>query len=343
MAQEEQLSVSKKVSPNAVLQFTYSRLFKYMDGEHLEKDKEDLLLAIKQRNITSYADLFAKANKKFPSDASKGSGTFMTPEQVDKMHSEQAEKEAQARLSKFLIKGTKEERPYKWFKLHLDLQTKGMDFATYQIRVGGVSKKNHSKFDDLYKEVTAFILILEKQYRPLAKGESEDLEEEIIKAQHSLRKIQNLMIPKNNSYIQAKYFGFKSMGMTQFRWGVFDELDTTDKYLENLKTINHYEQEFEKVQPDDTKVLQYFYFLSWKMYNLLDDDLFSKKKNYKQDFYKFTHTLLGRFIWSKQPTSWEKTKDSIRKNLSFKKMKLLNIHKMKNEKQYHQVIKKLFT
>ena len=42
MAQEERLSVSKKESPNAILQFRLTRQFKFMDGKLLEEDKKQL-------------------------------------------------------------------------------------------------------------------------------------------------------------------------------------------------------------------------------------------------------------------------------------------------------------
>lgn len=342
MAQEERLSVSKKESPNAILQFRLTRQFKFMDGKLLEEDKKQLNQAIKQKNINSYGELFNQSNKQFPADVSKSMGSYISEDEVDKIKQKSSEEEAQRRLAKFIISGAKDERPFRKFKFMLEMDLKGMDFATYQIRVGGVSEKNYSKFDDLYKEVTAFFKLLEEQYRPLNKLESEALEIKLKSVQQELRKTKRIIQSKDESFIQRKWFGYKSVGTSWFRDGVFDEFRNMENYLDQLILINQYEQEFEAVQPNDTQVLQYFYYLSWQMYNLLDEKLFVKKKT-NEDFYKFTHTFLSRFVLTQGSKSWSKTKDSLRKNRKWQKLRRLNLHKIKTLKQYDLANRKLFT
>ena len=342
MVQEEQLSVSKKESPNAILQFRLTRQFKYMNGELLEEDKKQLSQAIKQKNINSYGDLFTVSDKKFPADVSQTMGSYISDSEVNKIKLNQSEKEAQKRLSKYVTSGTKEQRPFDKFKFMMEVDLKGMDFATYQIRVGGVSEKNYSKFDDLYKEVTAFFKLLEEQYRPLNRLESEALETKLKSVQQELRKTKRIIESKDESFIQRKWFGYKSLGTAWFRDGVFDEFQNMENYLDKLIRINQNEQEFEANQPNDTQVLQYFYYLSWQMYHLLEEKLFTKKKTH-DDFSKFTHTLLSRFILHQASKSWSKTKDSLRKNRSWQKLKRLNLHKIKTLKQYDLANRKLFT
>ena len=84
------------------------------------------------------------------------------------------------------------------------------------------------------------------------------------------------------------------------------------------------------------------------MYALLEEKTFQKKKNYKQDFAKFTHLLLRRFVKFRPPPkkrtkdNWQKTYDSIRDNYGRKKLKRLNLHDVMNPKDYNKIITKLF-
>jgi len=341
MAQEEMLSRSKK-SPNAFLQYRLSRVFGSMDGKLLEKDREDLDKVIKKRSISSYSDLFKHADKEFPADIGNKLSTTMSEKDVEKMFKEFTDKKVHDRLSRYQLKGDKFEQTYKWFKEMFNLQSKGMDYATYQIRVGGVAKKNHSKFDELYKEVTAFFLLMSQQHRPLNAIESRELEKKFKVIQQEIRKAKRIIRSKPESFIQSKLWGFRSTGSHWFRRGVFEEFDVIDEYLEQLVLINQYEKEFESIHPSDSFLLRYFYSLSWKMYNLLEDSFFKKKKD-KTDFAKFTHTFLTRFLEYKGKNSWETTKDSLRKNTSWQKMRRLNLHKIKSVKQHKEISEKLFT
>ena len=319
-----------------------TRQFKFMDGKLLEEDKKQLSQAIKQKNINSYGDLFNQTNKQFPADVSKSMGAYISEDEVDKIKQKHLEKEVQKRISKYVTSGPKKQRPFDKFKFMLELDLKSMDFATYQIRVGGVSKKNYSKFDDLYREVIAFFKLLEEQYRPLNRLESEALETKLKSVQQELRKTKRIIQSKDESFIQRKWFGYKAAGTAWFRDGVFDEFRNIENYLDHLILVNQYEQEFEAVQPNDTQVLQYFYYLSWQMYNLLDEKLFTKKKT-KDDFAKFTHTFLSRFVLTQGSKSWSKTKDSLRKNRKWQKLRRLNLHKIKTLEQYDLANRKLFT
>lgn len=354
MAQEEQLSQLKKLRGRIVIENRPCRHIEFMEGEYLEEDKSEVNKTIKSKGLTSYADLFEQASKKFPNKVWY---------QLQRLGKDQAEvnKVTQARLKKEGLKRLhdwqqdhkyfkKEDNPYLNFRFHQNHDCKGMDNAVYWIRVGGVSEKNLSKFDDLYLEVTAFFRMLEHRHRPLNDKESKKVHRHLKQAQQQLRSAKRNMVSTEDQFIQNKHFSFMATNQEHIRDVIFKEIDTINYTIDDLILINQREQEFGKIHPNDTTILQYFFFLSWKMYALLEEKTFQKKKNYNQDFGKFTHLLLRRFVKFRPPPNkkdtkdkWQKTYDSIRDNYGWKKLKRLNLHHLMNPKDYNKTLTKLFT
>ena len=110
--------------------------------------------------------------------------------------------------------------------------------------------------------------------------------------------------------------------------------------MEKLVNLNDEEKTIKSRVPNETEDLQYFYYLCWEMYKLIDDSKFTIPKYENQKlFAQFVYHIQSRFT---SVDSVNKTSESIRKNSKFKKMKFLDLVSIKTEAKYKKTFDKLF-
>ena len=121
---------------------------------------------------------------------------------------------------------------------------------------------------------------------------------------------------------------------------VIAELYRQIAVMEKLVKLNDEEKTIKSRVPNETEDLQYFYYLCWEMYKLVDDSKFKTPKyNNQKLFAQFVYHIQSRFT---SVGTLNKTSESIRKKPKFKKMKFLNLQSVKTEVTYNKIFKQLF-
>jgi len=214
-----------------------------------------------------------------------------------------------------------------------------MNYVVYQIRVYGVNKKNQSKFDKLYKDVVSFFLLIEGHHRRYFKEDLDKLSNEYLRAKtHLAKAIEVIEDDKSKSAVYSMKYGVGRGRIFSIR--VIAELYRQIAVMEKLVKLNDEEKTIKSRVPNETEDLQYFYYLCWEMYKLVDDSKFKTPKyNNQKLFAQFVYHIQSRFT---SVGTLNKTSESIRKKPKFKKMKFLNLQSIKTEVTYNKIFKQLF-
>ena len=214
-----------------------------------------------------------------------------------------------------------------------------MNYAIYQIRVYGVNKKNQPKFDKLYKEVMSFFQILKGHRRRYYKEDLDKLTNEYLRAKtHVKNAIKQISNTKSKSAIYHKSYGATNFSM--FGRQTVRELYKHIGVLDYLIEVNDKEKSIKNRKPNEAKDLEYFYYLCWEMYKLIDDSKFKVAKYDNQKlFAEFVYHFQSRFT---SVQSKNNTYDNIRKNKKFTKLKYLDLQSIKTEATYEKKFQTLF-
>ena len=228
---------------------------------------------------------------------------------------------------------------YQTFKAGQTIYSLGMNYAIYQIRVYGVNKKNQPKFDKLYKDVVSFFLLIEGHHRRYFKEDLDKLSNEYLRAKtHLAKAIEVIEDDKSKSAVYSMKYGVGRGRIFSIR--VIAELYRQIAVMEKLVKLNDEEKTIKSRVPNETEDLQYFYYLCWEMYKLVDDSKFKTPKyNNQKLFAQFVYHIQSRFT---SVGTLNKTSESIRKKPKFKKMKFLNLQSIKTEVTYNKIFKQLF-
>ena len=308
-----------------------------------DSHKEVAERQIKKLKIKSASELIAKASIGMPEVFPKV-GMNLTPEQELEMLRLEGIDNAEIGLELGIGKLLKEKKSFEqneWllYKTLTPLYTKGMNYVVYQIRGYGVNKKNQTKFDKLYKDVVAFFQLIAGHRRRYFKEDLDKLSNEYVRARtHLNNAIKILTNQKSKSAIFSKKYGVNRGRI--FSQKVIAELFREIAVMDQLVKLNDVEKTIKNRKPNETNDLQYFYYLCWEMYKLIDDSKFTIPKYENQKlFAQFVYHIQSRFT---SVDSVNKTSESIRKNSKFKKMKFLDLVSIKTEAKYKKTFDKLF-
>ena len=302
--------------------------FKKMKDSHVQVTERN----IERFKIKSASELLSKASEKIPT-VKKKIAMDLTPEQDEQYIKLEGVDYAEETFS---------ENWSNWQNFqafHTIYLTTGMNYAIYQIRVYGVNKKNQPKFDKLYKDVVSFFGLIDGHRRRYYKEDLEELSNHYLRAKTHLKSaIDQIRNTKSKSAIYHKAYGVKSRNM--FGRQTVSELYKSIGVLDYLVDFNDQERTIKTRPPNEANDLQYFYYLCWEIYKLIDDSKFTipKYKN-KKLFAEFVYHFQSRFT---SVQSKNNTYDNIRKYPKFKKMKFLNLQSIKTEANYNKRSKELF-
>ena len=304
-------------------------------GQMKDSHKEVTERQIKKYKIKSASELIAKASEGIPEHIPKV-GMDLTPEQdLEFLRLEGVDK-AYEDLNPQNVASDKE-----WFLFDelLPYYSKGMNYVVYQIRGYGVNKKNQPKFDKLYKDVVAFFEMLKGHRRRYFKEDLDKLSNEFLRAKtHIGNAIKIITNQKSKSAINSKKYGVNRGRIFSKR--VLRELFRDVAVMDMLVELNDEEKKIKSKKPNESNDLQYFYYLCWEMYKLIEDSKFSIPKYQTQKlFAQFVYYVQDRFT---SVDTVNKTFEAIRKNSKFKKMKFLSLQSIKTEVTYEKRFKELF-
>jgi len=302
--------------------------FKKMKDSHVQVTERNM----ERFKIKSASELLAKASEKIPT-VKKKVAMDLTPEQDEEFTRLEGVDYAEETFSE---KWTN----YQNFQaFHTVYLTTGMNYAIYQIRVYGVNKKNQPKFDKLYKEVVSFFGLINSHRRRYYKEDLDKLTNEYLRAKTHLKNaIKQITNTKSKSAIYHKAYGVNDR--TMFGRRSVSELYKSIGVLDYLVEFNDQEKTIKTRKPNESKDLEYFYYLCWEMYKLIDDSKFKVGKYANQKlFAEFVYHFQSRFT---SVQSKNNTFDNIRKNKKFKKLKYLNLQSIKTEANYNKRFKQLF-
>ena len=304
-------------------------------GQMRNSHKEVTIRQIKKYNIKSASELIAKASVGIPKHVPKVAMN-LTMKQEKEYFRLQGIDEAEKDLN---LIGALQESEWKLYKSLLPYYTKGMNYVVYQIRVYGVNKKNQSKFDKLYKDVVSFFLLIDGHHRRYFKEDLDKLSNEYLRAKtHLAKAIEVIEDDKSKSAVYSMKYGVGRGRIFSIK--VVAELYRQIAVMEKLVNLNDEEKTIKSRVPNETEDLQYFYYLCWELYKLVDDSKFKTPKyNNQKLFAEFVYHIQSRFT---SVGSLSKTSESIRKKPKFKKMKFLNLQSIKTEVTYNKIFKQLF-
>lgn len=257
----------------------------------------------------------------------------------------EAEDQAKERLSAFDVDfENQKENQFNNFRSSMQLYgVKGYEIGIYQIRVYGVQDKNLDKFDKLYLELEAYFVMLNRFHRRrYFKEELEALTTEYKTIKNHLKKALDLIMGTEQSFIQKKSYGYKSSKSASFKGSAIRELLISTKTMDRLIEVNEKEMTFSSTRkPSDRTDLQYFYYLCWEMYKLIDDSVF-KKGRYSNDklFAEFCVGIQAPYI---KANSIETTYRHLRDEKSnYKNLKFLNLRAIDTAEKFHKLFNKVF-
>ena len=306
-------------------------------GQMKDSHKEVTERQIKKYKIKSASELIAKASKGIPKHIPKV-GMDLTPQQDLEFIRLEGRDNAENDLDLESISLASND--WLLFSELLPYYSKGMNYVVYQIRGYGVDKKNQSKFDKLYKDVVAFFKLLEGHRRRYFKEDLDKLSNEYLRAKtHLANAIKLITNQKSKSAIYSKKYGVNRGRI--FSRKVLGELYRDIAVMDILVELNDEEKTIKTKVPNEANDLQYFYYLCWEMYKLIDDSKFTIPKYQNQKlFAEFVYHVQSRFTSVDDKSN--KTFEAIRKNPKFKKMKFLNLQSIKTETTYDKRFKQLF-
>lgn len=315
-----------------------------VDFDRMERSDDRIAeRKIKELNIKTASQLLGEAIKGIKIKTYQLALTLSREESQAHQFLE-AQEEAKKIFSKFDIdtSGTGIQE-FKTWRLFTDLELKGMDNALYIIRGYGVKPENQSKFDKLYKEVICFFNILRRQSRRLYGDDINLITNEYIRiADHSEKAIK--IINRNETKVTGisnQSYGYLATRSELFSRSVIEELIKIQALMKTLIEVNDYEKTLKTPQPNEARDLQYFYYLCWEMYKLIEDKKFAVPKYSNQKlFAEFVYHFQKRFTFAKSVSS---VYDHLRNpDFDYKKQKFLNLHSIKSLKTYKKNIDILF-
>lgn len=298
-----------------------------MSASHIQTTE----LNMEKFKIKSASELLARASENIPT-VQKKIGMDLTPEQDEEHTRLEGVDYAEEQFSDTWTN-------YQTFKAGQTIYSKGMNYAIYQIRVYGVNKKNQPKFDKLYKEVMSFFQILKGHRRRYYKEDLDKLTNEYLRAKiHLKNAIKMIIKTKSKSAIYHKTYGVNNFSL--FGRQTVKELYKHIGILDYLIEVNDKEKSIKNRKPNEAKDLEYFYYLCWEMYKLIDDSKFKVAKYDNQKlFAEFVYHFQSRFT---SVQSKNNTYDNIRKNKKFTKLKYLDLQSIKTEATYEKKFQILF-
>ncbi len=301
--------------------------FKKMRNTHIQTTEHNM----EKFKIKSASELLARASENIP-EVKQKIGMDLTPEQDGEFTRLEGVDYAEEQFSDTWDN-------YQTFRAGQTMYSKGMNYAIYQIRVYGVNKKNQPKFDKLYKEVISFFQILKGHRRRYYKEDLNKLTNEYLRAKSHLKNaIKQISSTKSKSAIYHKTYGVNNFSL--FGRQTVKELYKHIGVLDYLIEFNDKEKSITNRKPNEARDLEYFYYLCWEMYKLIDDSKFKVAKyDNKKLFADFVYHFQSRFT---SVQSKRNTYDNIRKNKKFTKMKYLDLQSIKTEATYDKKFKQLF-
>ncbi len=301
--------------------------FKKMKDSHVQVTERNM----ERFKIKSASELLARASENIPT-VKKKIAMDLTPEQDEEFTRLEGVDYAEEQFVDTW-------NNYQTFKAGQTIYSLGMNYAIYQIRVYGVNKKNQPKFDKLYKEVMSFFQILKGHRRRYYKEDLDKLTNEYLRAKtHVKNAIKQISNTKSKSAIYHKSYGATNFSM--FGRQTVRELYKHIGVLDYLIEVNDKEKSIKNRKPNEAKDLEYFYYLCWEMYKLIDDSKFKVAKYDNQKlFAEYVYHFQSRFT---SVQSKNNTYDNIRKNKKFTKLKYLDLQSIKTEATYEKKFQTLF-